>query len=550
MLKKLFSIVFLSLLICFSGYGQKKSKAIQKAAEPAPVAAAAPVQHVFYNIRQFGATGDGKTLDSPAINKAIDQCAADGGGTVYFPAGNYLSGSIRLKSNINLFLDAGSRIVGAPQEMNAYDPSEPFEGPAYQDGGHNYFHNSLIWGENLSNVSITGTGMIDGGGLERRDGPQDAISGYAAWGKPNYVAPAVIPDISTVRLGNKAIALKLCKNVLLRDFSMFHGGHFAILATGCERITFNNLTIDTNRDGIDIDCCKNFTVSDCRINSPQDDGLCLKSSYALGRKVICENGTITNCQVSGFVEGTLLDGTMKWKEDGTGRIKFGTESNGGYRNITVSNCTFRSCRGLALEEVDGGIMENITISNIAMMDVALYPIFIVTGKRNRGPNVTSVSTAKNILVSNIVITGMESRKGIQSAIQINGLPEQPIDGLRLENIRITYNGAGTAADAAIQLPDLGIGYPEVRITTPAYGVYAQYVKNLELANIHVSYLNEDLRPPMICKSVEGLEIENFKAQVATGVEPAKFENVQGLVVRNSPLLEPKKSPEVSPKKRK
>ena len=550
MLKKLLFLLSFTLLIGLSCFGQKKSKATPKTPEPAPVASAASVQQLYYNIRQFGAAGDGKTLDSPAINKAIEQCAADGGGTVYFPAGNYLSGSIRLKSNIHLLLDEGSRIVGAPQEMNAYDPSEPFEGPAYQDGGHTYFHNSLIWGENLSNVSITGTGLIDGGGLERRDGPQDAISGYAAWGKANYVAPAVIPDISTVRLGNKAIALKLCKNVLLRDFSMFHGGHFAILATGCERITFNNLTIDTNRDGIDIDCCKNFTVSDCRINSPQDDGLCLKSSFALGRKVICENGTITNCQVSGFLEGTLLDGTMKWKEDGTGRIKFGTESNGGYRNITVSNCTFRSCRGLALEEVDGGIMENITITNIAMMDVALYPIFIVTGKRNRGPNVTSVSTAKNILVSNIVITGMESRKGIQSAIQINGLPEQSIDGLRLENIRVTYNGAGTAADAAIQLPDLGIGYPEVRITTPAYGVYAQYVKNLELANIRVSYLNEDLRPPMICKYIDGLEIDNFKAQVSTGVEPAKFENVQGLIVRNSPLLEPKKSPEPSSKKKK
>ena len=540
MVTKQFLLSCLFLALSMTVLSQRKPKAVANSAPPVIAPIGVTNSNSFYNVRQFGATGDAKTLDSPFINQAIEKCAVNGGGTVYFPSGVYLCGSIRLKSNINLFLDAGAKLIGAPQSMNVYDSSEPFEGAAFQDGGHTYFHNSLIWGENLSNISITGNGMIDGGGLDRKDGPQDIISGYAAWGKANYVPPATpVPEISTVRLGNKAIALKLCKNVLLRDFTIFHGGHFAILATGCERITFDNLTIDTNRDGIDIDCCKNFTVSNCRINSPIDDGLCLKSSYALGKKVITENGTITNCQVSGFVEGTLLDGTMQWKEDGIGRIKLGTESNGGYRNISVSNCTFRSCRGLALEEVDGGIMENITISNIAMMDVALYPIFIVTGKRNRGPNVTTVSTAKNILVSNVVITGMESRKGIQSAIQINGLPEQPIDGLRLENIRIVYNGGGTAEDAAIQLPDLGIGYPEVRITTPAYGLYAQYVKNLELANISVNYITEDLRPAIICKLVDGLEIDNFKAQVATGVEPSKFEKVQGLVIRNSPLLEVK-----------
>lgn len=539
--KKLLLILSLFLLAGISGSAQRKAKIAAESPAPAVAPVAVEPWVSLYNIRLLGAAGDGKMLDSPAINAAIEKCAAAGGGTVFFPAGDYLCGSIHLRSNIQLYLDAGSRIIGAPQELNAYDPSEPFEGPVFQDGGHTYFHNSLIWGENLSNVSIIGPGRIDGGGLDRKDGQQDQINGYAAWGKPNYVPPtAPLPDISTVRVGNKAIALKLCKNVLLRDFTIFHGGHFAIIATGCERITFNNLTLDTNRDGIDIDCCKNFTVSDCRINSPGDDGLCLKSSLALGKKVSCENGTITNCQVSGFVEGTLLDGTMKWKEDATGRIKFGTESNGGYRNITVSNCTFRSCRGLALEEVDGGVMENITITNLAMMDVATYPIYIATGRRNRGPNLTTVSSAKNILISNVTISGMEARKGLQSAVQITGLPEQPIDGLRLENIRVIYNGGGTKEDAAIQFPDLGTNYPEVRITTPAYGVYAQYVRNLELANIRVSFLKEDLRPAIGCKSVENLEIDNFKASVAQGVEPAKFENVTGLVVRNSPLLAQKK----------
>ena len=191
------------------------------------------------------------------------------------------------------------------------------------------------------------------------------------------------------RLGNKALALKLCRNVLIRDITIFHGGHFAILVTGCDDMTVDNVTMDTDRDGIDIDCCRNTMVSNCRINSPNDDGLCPKSSFALGRKVLTENLTIVNCQVSGFQEGTLLDGTMKPSASHYGRIKFGTEATGGFRNCTVANCTFRGCKGLALEEVDGGIMENISINNLTMMDVPDYAIYITTGKRNRAPAVTN-----------------------------------------------------------------------------------------------------------------------------------------------------------------
>ena len=182
-----------------------------------------------------------------------------------------------------------------------------------------------------------------------------------------------------------------------------------------------------------------------------------KSSFALGRNVITENLTIVNCQVSGFTEGTLVDGTMRGG-GGTGRIKLGTEANGGFRNVTIANCTFRACHGLALEEVDGGILENITINNISMMDVAGYPIYITTGKRNRGPNVTQPSRARNILISDIVATGVDKASGIQIA----GLPEQPIEGVRLENIRIQFKGGGTQANAATMPPELGTGYPEPR----------------------------------------------------------------------------------------
>jgi polygalacturonase len=472
------------------------------------------VDRAVFDVMDFGAAGDGKKLDSPAINQAIATCASFGGGTVHFPAGTYLCGSIHLTNNLNLFLDAGAVILGAPQSVHAYDPAEPFEGAAYQDGGHTYFHNSLIWGDGLTNVSITGHGMINGGGLTK----QDKGVGKGAIGH-----------------GDKAIALKLCRGVLLRDFTIFHGGHFAILVTGCDNMTVDNVTMDTNRDGIDIDCCRNVMVSNCRINSPGDDGLCPKSTYALGRPVITENLTIVNCQVSGFKEGTLLDGTMQANRPGTGRIKFGTESNGGFRNCTVANCTFRMCKGLALEEVDGGILENITINNLTMIDIKDYPIYITLGRRNRGPEGTPIGTVRNVLISNVIATGVDRMSGIQ----ITGLPEHPVQGVRLENIRVVFKGGGTAKDAERVFLELDTGYPEPNKlgATPAYGVFARHVRDLELANIHLSFQEPDLRPVMVCEDVDGLEIESLKAQLASGVTPARCHGVKNLVVRNSPALQ-------------
>ena len=483
----------------------------------------------FFNVRDFGAIGDGKNLDSPAIDKAIIAAAEAGGGTVLVPAGTYLSGSIHLQSNIHLLIDAGANILGAPQALNAYDETETFPGIAYQDGGHCYFHNSLIWGENLTNVFITGHGTINGDGLDRNPKILDEMCGYGHFPTPNT------KTYPPVRIGNKSIALKLCRNVLIRDITIYHGGHFAILVTGCDNLTIDNVTIDTNRDGMDLDCCRNTVVSNCRVNSPIDDGICPKSTCALGEIRITENLTIVNCQVSGFVEGTLLDGTMKPAKNGLGRIKFGTEASGGFRNCTVANCTFRSCRGLALEEVDGGILENITINNLAMTDVPDYAIYLTTGKRNRSPSVTGPSRMRNILISNVIADGV----GKMSGIQMMGLPEQPIEGVRLENIRLTSHGGGTEKDAAINPKELGNGYPEPgKIgTLPAYGIYARHIKGLELANISVNFITNDLRSAATFVDVQGLEIDNFKPQVASGVKAATFAaDASGVTIRNSPAL--------------
>ena len=325
---------------------------------------------VDYNVKDFGAKGDGKTLDHIAINAAIEKCVADGGGRVVLPTGTYLCGSIRLKSNVELHITPGATILAAPSSMKAYDESEEWVGPAYQDGGHTYFHNSLIYAVGQENVSLTGRGRIDGKGLPKKDTEK---GGNLQGG--------------SIGTGDKAIALKQCRNILIRDVTIYRGGHFAIIVTGCELGTIDNVLIDTNRDGIDIDCCKYLTVSNTKVNTPSDDAIVLKSSYALKKPVMCEHIAINNCVVTGYKLGSLLDGSyipekVNWV---CGRFKLGTESNGGYRNIAVTNCTFMYSSGLAFEEVDQGKMENIVVNNITMNHVHHYPIYITTGCRNRGP---------------------------------------------------------------------------------------------------------------------------------------------------------------------
>ncbi|MDB5455133.1 MAG: hypothetical protein JWP92_718, partial [Caulobacter sp.] len=316
------------------------------------------------SVKDFGATGDGATIDTAAVNKAIDYVAARGGGVVYFPPGTYACYTIRLKSQITLHLDAGAVILAAstPWEgmANGYDVAEPGAGNAFQDYGHSHWRNSLIWGEDLHDLAIVGAGLIHGKGLSR---------GHRFDGDP--------PDISAPGVGNKAIALKNCRNVLLRDFRILQGGWFALLATGVDNMTIDNLVVDTNRDGLDIDCCRNVRVTNCTVNSPWDDGICPKSSFALGYARPTENLTISDCYVTGnYQMGSVIDGTWKTMPPGFhgyGRIKLGTESNGGFKNVTITNCVFDHCYGIALETMDGALTEDITISNITMRGLGFPP---------------------------------------------------------------------------------------------------------------------------------------------------------------------------------
>lgn len=491
-----------------------------------------------FDVRAFGAAGDGKTLDTERIQRAIDAAAQAGGGTVNFPAGTYLSYSLRLKSNVGLHLDHGAVLLAATpgKHGGAYDLPEPNEWDMYQDFGHSHWKNSLIWGIGLENVSITGPGRIDGEGLTRRGpGPRrkeaagdtpttlkDAKDASLAVDPEGKGAKAADEFESMNGEGNKAIALKLCRNVIIRDVSVLNGGHFVLLATGVDHLTLDNVKVDSNRDGFDIDCCRHVRISNCSVNTANDDAIVLKSSFGLGFARATENVTITNCQVSGFDPGTFLDGTFGRTQEFapdrdrvTGRIKFGTESNGGFRNITISNCVFERCRGIALETVDGGVLEDVTISNVTMREVTTAPIFLRIGSRLRGPEGAAPGKIRRIRIDNLTVHDADPAY----ASIIAGIPGHPVEDVVLSNIEIHAAGGGTREQAARILPENEKAYPEPSMfgVTPSYGLFVRHAKGLRVENVKFRVLKPDFRHAVQIENSSGIEFDGFDARPADGV---------------------------------
>lgn len=462
----------------------------------------------LFNVRTFGATGDGKTVDSPAINKAIEAVAAAGGGTLVFPAGTYLCFSIHLKSHVDLWLDRGCTILAADSPKQGettgynggtYDPAEPNDPwTPYQDYGHNHWHNSLLWAENEHDFGIFGTGLIYGKGLSFGSRGQ----------RGDY--PAFVAEQAGV--GNKAIALKNCHNVTLQDFSILKGGHFALLATGVDNLTVDNLLVDTDRDGFDIDCCRNVRVSNCTVNSPWDDAICPKSSYALGYARSTDNVTIANNYVTGTYElGSVYAGTWKKFPDDAhvsrnGRIKCGTESNGGFRNITITGNVIEGCKGISLETSDGAFLEDIAITGNTMRDIIDAPLFLRLNRRNRNPKETlRKGTLRRVVISNLVsYNSMSSTSSL-----ISGIPENLIEDVKLSNCFFDHHGlpkdmrVGWGENSkpmpdwhTIKVPEIEDAYPELLRfgPTPCNGFFVRHLKNLEMSHVEVSPSNPDPRP--------------------------------------------------------
>jgi polygalacturonase len=379
---------------------------------------------IIYDVRDYGAKPDGKTMCTKSIQKAIDECAKNSGGTVYFPPGTFLSGTIYMKSNVTLRLDTGSTLLGSPS-LKDYPPTVQ----AFRSYTDNYTDKSLIYGEKLKRIAITGDGTIDGQGR--------------AFKGPYKVRPYMIRIIQ-------------CQNVMVKDVTIQNSPMWVQHYLACDDVLIDGITVrsrvNANNDGINIDCCHRVLISNCNITSG-DDAIVLKSTAARP----CRNVTVSNCVLSSLCNG----------------LKMGTESNGGFQNIVMTGCAIYDTRlaGIALEIVDGGTMDRVVVSNIAMNGIGA-PIFLRLGNRAR-PFKKDMEKPKMGAMRNITISNIEATGANPTGCAISGLPGHPIENVTISNTRLSFAGGGTKKDAARAIPEKPTAYPEYSMfgRLPAYGFY-------------------------------------------------------------------------------
>ena len=363
-----------------------------------------------FDILKYGAKPDGPALaNQKAINDAIDAAAAVAGGVVVVPPGAFKTYSIRLKSNVELHFAGKDSILraaiagtGAGQDGGFYDAPEKNLFVGIQDEGHSHWANSLIYGIDVHNVTISGTGLIDGSYTDSSGLVVDVIAGS----DPREVSTR---DGAGVPGGaNKAIGIKNADNIIFRDFRLKNGGHFAILGTNVNHWTVDGILVDTDRDAFDIDTCHNMTVRNSVFNSLTDDALVLKGSFGAGKHITTKNILFENDTVSGYDAGSVLDKVYSTHKlvasdrDGpTGRVKFGTEGSSGLDTVTIRHILFDRSRGLALESVDGAELKDILFTDIHMKHISSSPIFIDIGDRGRTA-VTGTNTSNEVSPANSV----------------------------------------------------------------------------------------------------------------------------------------------------
>ncbi|MCC7236501.1 MAG: glycoside hydrolase family 28 protein [Bryobacterales bacterium] len=428
------------------------------------------------NIRDFGAAGDGRRLDTAAIQKTIDACAAKGGGTVLFPPGRYVSGTLFLKSRVTLLLESGAVLEGS-RNLADY----PVTVQKIRSFTDIYTNKSLIYAEDCEDIGIEGRGVIDGQG--------------AAFTGPFLVRPFLIRMIA-------------CRNVSIQDVSLKDSPMWTQHYLACDGVNIRGIKVrgslpHQNNDGIDIDSCTLVRIADCDIETG-DDCIVLKSTTMRP----CRNVAVTNCVLSSVASA----------------IKTGTESNGAFENIVVSNCTIYDTKGagIALISVDGGTLDRVAVSGIVMDNVAA-PIFVRLGDRGRpvqegGPR-PPVGRLRNVSIRDVI-----AARGHPIGCSITGLPGHPVENLVLDNVRMEFPGGGTSQDAAREIPENADKYPNFPMLgmLPSYGLYCRHVRGLSLRHVTARTTAPDARPALVCDDVEDLELQGW-----TGSEPG-LKRVKGL----------------------
>lgn len=443
--------------------------------------------HAQYDVRKFGAKGDGITLDTRSIQSAIDKANGNGGGTVEISAGTYMIGTLVLKDNVDLHLQVGAVLLGSPDYRNYTEKIHKFD--SRTNGLYaKYF---MVFAEDAKNISITGSGIINGNGLK-----------YFQEDDPQNLRPFL------VRLVN-------CENVTIRDIHLLESANWTLHLLGCRDVNVDGVDIengvDANRDGLDIDCCQRVTVSNSNF-STGDDAIVMKAS----NDVICHDIAITNCVIRTRASA----------------IKTGTESNGGFKNITVSNCIIKDLprhAGIELMTVDGGVMQNILIENITMENVAT-PIFIRVGIRARpyknGQYVSRIDDVKDIYLNNISVLNAKLPSSIM------GLHNKKIKNITITNYTVWNSGIQKPIPFN-KVPFEEFSYPMALMfeNLPAFGLYCRNVEELHLNNILMYSPTGETRPALTFDRVETLDMFSIKASVNTPATPmVYFRNVKNITV--------------------
>lgn len=441
-----------------------------------------------FNVRRYGAKGNGKHLDTSAIQKAIDACTNAGGGTVIVPEGTYLSATIELKDNVNLHLEKGAVILGTT-DYKAYRNLDPFTEGLGIDVG-----TALIVAVDAKNVSLTGEGTIDGQGaaLKERHIKEDKRPEGQRWGMRPFL-------LRWVR----------CENITVNDVTLKFAGAWTSHYFCCSNVNIDNVTIRSfgvaHNDGINIDGCTHVRISNCDIVSG-DDALCFKTTSS---KSPCNDIVVNN---------------MRLKSNQAG-IKMGTESMAAFENIKISNCHIYDTKngGIKLFSVDGANLRNVEISDITMDEVRTPMMFRLGARlsvfRKKEDTRQSIGTFENVTIRNVeAVAADNAQLDPPTGILITGIPDHYITNLTLENIHIRLLGTGTVEDALHKVPEAIEEYPEVKTfgpKIPAYGVWARHVRGLKLKNVTFELKNPDYRSEIICEDGEMEIYKNNTDEQAT-----------------------------------
>ncbi|MBA7521967.1 hypothetical protein ES705_14079 [subsurface metagenome] len=466
----------------------------------------------IHNVTDYGGIGDGRTLNTKAIQQAINACSAKGGGTVHFPAGVYVSGTIYMRDNITLNLEAGAKIIGSTSVKDY--PLNNCKVASFTDS---YTGRALIWGEDLHNIAITGRGTIDGQGADFLD----KLPSKEEWEKQIQFfkdSTRFVPDLPHI---NRPFLIRFisCSNVLVEGVTLQNSVKWMQHYLNCEFLTVRDINVfnhaSANNDMIDIDGCRNVVITGC-YGDTEDDALTLKSTGSMPT----ENVVISNCVL----------------RTRTNAIKAGTESSGGFKNITITNCVIQpsslgnGVSAIALIIVDGGVLDGVTISNITIEDYAA-PIYLRLGNRARkyrhNLETPPVGVFQNVKISNIIASNAGNM-----GCSILGLKDHPIKNVSINNVKINFDGGGTQKHAEKEIPEDVDGYPQGNRfgNMPAYGFFVRHAEGITFRDIDFDYNTPEKRTALLCDDVKRLKIYNLHAEVLPSIPQVTLRNTKEVFI--------------------